>query len=58
MEDFQKYLYGFISNKYDFQNMWREKLHTPTLNYYFKSVTVSDYLYSTMKHRRRQIGLL
>jgi hypothetical protein len=39
-------------------HMWKEEIYTPTLDYYFNSVKINGYLYSSIKHRRRQIGLL
>jgi hypothetical protein len=54
-------IYGFITGDYDLptlHHMWKEEIYTPTLDYYFNSVKINGYLYSSIKHRRRQVGLL
>lgn len=55
-----KALYGFFSGEYslkDFHSRWNEELHTPILDYYFKSVNINGYQYIAIKRRRKQIGL-
>lgn len=61
MEGFSTAFHGFISGEYDlntFHSTWKEELHTPTLDYYFKSVKINAYLYFAIERRRKQIGLL